>query len=73
MTGTKRPRLAAYLNGTSDDLNAAHEDLSLEWASVQGPSGIGAYDGDSAGNFAHTSGDEIRQLLIQARKENLNR
>ena len=71
--GNKRPRLAAYLNGSSDDLNAAHEDLSLEWASVQGPSGIGAYDGDSAGNFAHTSGDEIRQLLIQARKENLNR
>ena len=73
MTGTKRPRLAAYLNGTSDDLNAAHEDLSLEWASVQGPSGRGAYDGDSAGNFAHTSGDSIRQLLIQAREENLNR
>ena len=73
MTGTKRPRLAAYLNGSSDDLNAAHEDLSLEWASVQGPSGRGAYDGDSAGNYAHTSGDSIRKLLIQAREENLNR
>ena len=70
--GNKRPRLAAYLNGSSDNLDAAHEDLALEWASVQGPSGRGAYDGDSAGNYAHTSGTEIRNLLIQMREENLN-
>ena len=71
MYKSKRPRLAAYLNGTSDDLNAAHEDLSLEWASIQGPSGAGSYDYDSAGNYAHTSGAQARQLLIQAREENL--
>ena len=69
MIGTKRPALAAYLNGTSDDLNAAHQALANEWASVKGPSGRGSYDGDSAGNYASTSGDAVRQLLIKARTE----
>lgn len=69
MIGTKRPELAAYLNGTSDDLNAAHQAIANEWASIQGPSGRGSYDGDSAGNYASTSGDAVRQLLIKARSE----
>ncbi len=69
MIGTKQPALAAYLNGTSDDLNAAHQAIANEWASIQGPSGRGSYDGDSAGNYAGTSGDAVKQLLIAARYE----
>jgi hypothetical protein len=39
--GGKRPRLAAYLSGKSNDLNGAHQDLAMEWAAVQGPKGRG--------------------------------
>lgn len=67
--GTKQPALAAYINGTSDNLDAAHQAIANEWASIQGPSGKGSYDGDSAGNFAHTDGNQVRQLLIQVRNE----
>lgn len=37
--GTKQPALAAYINGTSDNLHAAHQAIANEWASIQGPSG----------------------------------
>jgi len=68
MFGSKRPRLAAYLRGESNDLNGAHRELSLEWAGVIGPDGRGAYDGDAAGNRGTISAQNIRQALIQARK-----
>ena len=56
--GAKRPRLSAYLNGTSDDLDAALEDLSLEFASVANPyTGISSY-ADRGGNAASISVDE---------------
>ncbi len=71
MIGTKQPALSAYLNGRSDNLDAAHQAIANEWASIQGPSGSGSYDGDAAGNFAHTDGEKIRQLLIQMRAEML--
>lgn len=68
MLGSKRPRLRAYLRGESNNLDAAHQDLSLEWASVAGPNGRGAYDGDSAGNFAGIRPGPVRQALIEARR-----
>ena len=71
MIGTKQPALSAYINGRSDNLDAAHQAIANEWASIQGPSGAGSYDGDGAGNFAHTDGNEIRQLLVQMRAEML--
>lgn len=48
----KRPKLMAYINGTSEDLNAAVNDLASEFASIPTTSGRGAYDGDKAKNKA---------------------
>ena len=69
--GSKRPRLAAYLNGTSDDINAAHLELSMEWAAVKGPDGRGYYDGDRAGNMGTINAAKTRQALMLARQYNL--
>jgi hypothetical protein len=67
--GGKRPALAAYLRGESNDINAAHQEISMEWAGVAGPSGRGYYDGDSAGNKASIGAARVRQALIAARKQ----
>jgi hypothetical protein len=68
LTGTKRPKLAAYLRGESDDLRAAHLEISMEWAALQGPNGRGYYDGDKAGNRASIPAQQVQQMLIQARR-----
>lgn len=73
LSGRKRPSLAAYLTGQSDDLNAAHEDLALEFAAIQGPDGKGMYDNDKAGNYARIDADLVRQSLIAARNLLMNR
>jgi hypothetical protein len=65
----KRPKLAAYLRGESNDLNAAQLELSMEWAGVVGPSGRGYYDGDKAGNRASVESQRVRESLIAARKQ----
>lgn len=67
--GGKRPRLAAFLRGESNDINAAHQELAMEWAGVAGPNGRGYYDGDKAGNKASVSATRVRQALMAARKE----
>ena len=67
--GGKRPRLAAFLRGESNDITAAHQELAMEWAGVAGPNGRGYYDGDKAGNRASVSATRVRQALIAARKE----
>ena len=67
--GEKRPNLTAYLLGESDDLDAAHEDLALEFAVIQGPDGKGRYDKDKSGNLARIKPDLVRKALIKARKE----
>jgi len=67
--GEKRPNLTAYLLGESDDLDAAHEDLALEFAVIQGPDGKGRYDDDKSGNVARIKPDLVRKTLIKARKE----
>ena len=67
--GKKRPDLTAYLLGKSDDLNAAHEDLALEFAAIQGPDGKGRYDDDKSGNVARIKAALVKQALIKARKE----
>ena len=73
ITGSKRPSLAAYIRGESDNLNAAHTEIAREWAALQGPSGRGMYDGDKAGNRASVSSAKVRALLQQARQEYLRR
>ena len=73
LSGRKRPSLAAYLTGQSDNLNAANEDLALEFAAIQGPDGKGMYDNDKAGNFARIDANLVRQALINARNLLMNR
>ena len=65
----KRPALKDYLLGQSNDINAAHEELALEFAAIAGPSGKGSYDGDSAGNMANTKSADVRKFIEQARAE----
>ena len=73
LSGRKRPALSAYLLGQSDDLQAAHEDLALEFAAIQGPDGKGMYDNDKAGNYATIDAMTVRQTLINARNLLMNR
>lgn len=68
LTGSKRPALANYLTGRSNDLNAAHWEVAREWAALQAPNGRGVYDGDSAGNRASIPAARVREMLIQARR-----
>lgn len=67
LVGKKRPAVADFLSGKSDDVNAAVHALSLEFASVQSPyTGIGRYDG-IAGNKASLSVDAARAALLADR------
>lgn len=67
LVGGKRPALAAYLRGKSDDLAAAQLDLAKEWASIPGPDGRGFYDGDSAGNRASAEVTSVQLALQKSR------
>ena len=73
LSGRKRPALAAYLSGQSEDLRAAHEDLALEFAAIQGPDNVGMYDNDVAGNYATIDAMLVRETLVNARNLLLNR
>tara|TARA_A100000172_G_scaffold987_1_gene887 strand:- start:5524 stop:7932 length:2409 start_codon:yes stop_codon:yes gene_type:complete len=73
LSGRKRPALAAYLLGQSEDLRAAHEDLALEFAAIQGPDNVGMYDNDVAGNYATIDAMLVRETLVNARNLFLNR
>jgi len=68
LIGTKRRKLASYLKGESNDLDAAQIDLAHEWASVPLPDGRGAFDGDAAGNRATQKVAVVRQALQNARQ-----
>ena len=46
-----------------------YQGLSNEFAAIEGPSGRGSYDGDSAGNKANTKASAVRAALKQARSE----
>ena len=66
--GVKRPRLSAYLNGTSNDIKAAAEDFSLEFASAPNPyTGITSYPG-VGGNAASMRLNEVYAVLRQVRE-----
>lgn len=67
LLGGKRPALAAYLKGTSNDLAAAQLDLAKEWASIPGPNGRGFYDGDNAGNRASAEVVSVQLALQKTR------
>jgi hypothetical protein len=65
--GGKRPALAAYLKGTSNDRDAAQLDLAKEWASIPMVNGRGFYDGDAAGNRATTKVTSVQLAIDKAR------
>lgn len=75
----KRPAVARYIRGESDDIVEAHKQLALEFASIPVPVGMnveGKYR--PAGASAYGSGnrsahgiDEVQQALMQARQEAL--
>jgi hypothetical protein len=65
--GTKRPKLAAYIKGQSNDINAAHIDIANEWAALEGPSGHGMYDYDGT-NKASIKAATVRRALMEARR-----
>lgn len=67
----KRPMLARFLlQGIG--LNDAIDDLAFEWASLPNSQGKGWYDGDSGGNKAHGSLEEVAAALQAARGRVLN-
>lgn len=68
ITGSKRPALAAYIRGKSNDINAAHWDIASEWAALQAPNGRGVYDGDKGGNMASIPAARVRAALQEARR-----
>lgn len=63
----KRPAIAAYISGQSNDLHAALKSAALEWASFADPdTGKSAYDG-VANNKASIPAVDVAKALMQAR------
>jgi hypothetical protein len=58
----KRPKLASYLAGKSNNEDAAINDLAHEFASIPMTSGRGAYDGDRAGNKASGGLNRVQKI-----------
>jgi hypothetical protein len=65
--GTKRPKLAAYIKGESNDINAAMLEFSKEFASVPDPSTGKSYYVNKGNRHQHTV-EETRQALERARE-----
>lgn len=59
---SKRPKLAKYLAGESNNEDAAINDLAHEFASIPTTSGRGAYDGDRAGNKASGGLNRVQKI-----------
>jgi len=65
--GSKRPRLAAYIKGASDDINAAMLEFSQEFASVPNPVTGKSYYANKGNKAKHTV-EETKQILQKARE-----
>ena len=66
LIGSKRPNLAAYIKGESDDIDAAMLDFAKEWASAPDPETGKSYYG--SGNKAKHSVEQTRRALMSARQ-----
>ena len=74
ISAAKRPRLASYLSGESNNEDAALNDLAHEFASIPMSNGRGAYDGDRAGNAAAGGvrrAQKIKGILRGIRQSNV--
>lgn len=68
LAGAKRKPLQDYINGKSNDINAAMLAASQEWASLPNPAtGRSYYDGDGV-NKSRISVDQLRSTLQATRK-----
>lgn len=67
LLGTKRPKLAAYIKGESDDINTAMLEFAKEFASVPDPSTGKSYYAGSGNKAQHTVA-ETREALQRARE-----
>lgn len=65
--GSKRPRLAAYIKGASNDINAAMLEFSQEFASVPNPVTGKSYYANKGNKAKHTVA-ETKQILQKARE-----
>jgi LysM repeat protein len=66
----KRPSLMSYIEGRSDNIDAAVNDLAKEFASLPTTSGKGFYDEDKAGNKASggiSRVEKIKEILKNLR------
>jgi len=67
LLGTKRPKLAAYIKGESDDINAAMLQFAQEFASVPDPNTGRSFYANKGNKAKHTVA-ETREALERARE-----
>tara|TARA_R100000234_G_scaffold15937_1_gene8694 strand:+ start:483 stop:3410 length:2928 start_codon:yes stop_codon:yes gene_type:complete len=68
MVNSSRPNIRAYLIGVSDDLDAALEDVSLEFAAAPDSTGKGQFDTDGR-NQANIDLQLLKDSIKEARKQ----
>ena len=68
MVNSSRPNIRAYLIGVSDDLDAALEDVSLEFAAAPNSTGKGQFDTDGR-NQANIDLQLLKDSIKEARKQ----
>lgn len=64
----KRPALASFLAGNSNNLHAAMLEFSMEWASMPNPNTGQSYYGQ--GNASSHTIEQVKSALLQSRAEN---
>lgn len=69
----KRPNLMAYIEGKSNNIDTAVNDLAKEFASLPTTSGKGHYDGDKAGNKASGGTARVKKIkeIVKALRQSL--
>ena len=69
----KRKNLMDYIEGRSDNIEAAVNDLAAEFASLPTTSGIGRYDNDKAGNKAKGGLERVEKIKNILKSIRLNK
>ena len=67
LLGTKRPQLAAYIKGQSDDIETAMLEFAKEFASIPDPRTGKSFYADR-GNVAKSTVEETKEALLRARE-----
>ena len=64
----ERRGLTKFLNGDIG-LDKFQDNIAYEWASLKNSDGFGQYDGDKAGNFAHSDSTELSNTLAGIKEQ----